>query len=451
MRDTKMRNSASFFTSLFSTFSFFLARAYLPPPLPLICEPTLVHGCYNDSWTRTFPHMASNGGPGDPFGANATLETCAYLCATASPPFTAAAIENGAQCFCANRSDIDRAAPNKTDLATCNTPCAGNGLTACGGPWRVFAYDFSCQPYAPSAMPWQDWRLPHAVRVADLVGRLSPVGLVGQLLQNGIDYYGAGVQLPRYIVSQECLAGFDGGDIYIAPPVLHVASSGFPQPVNMGNTWDAELVREISSAISDEARAAFNLGRPSLTCMSPNLNVNRDPRWGRNIESFSEDPALLATLGTAYIMGLQAGLPANASAAASGYLKVFAIPKHLGAYSVECYNRSEETEYPLCETYRNTFNAVVDEIDLRETYFPGWEAAVKEAGAQGVMCECPSAACDRPPAPTQQPTPPQQARTMKSTAFPRAATAICSAAPWRPSGGSMALLSQTPTPLRTLA
>jgi beta-glucosidase-like glycosyl hydrolase len=362
------------------------AHALLPPPLPLICEPTVIHGCYNDSWTRTFPHMASNGGPDDPFGGNATLETCAYLCATSSPPYAVAAIENGGQCFCASAEDLARAAPNRTADAECNAPCNGNALATCGGAWRAWAYDFACAKYSPSAMPWQNWSLPHAARVADLVGRLSPVGLVGQLLQNGIDYYSAGVQLPRYIVSQECLAGFDGGGIFLAPPVPTLASSGFPQPVNMGNSWDVELVRELASAISDEARAAFNLGRPSLTCMSPNLNVNRDPRWGRNIESFSEDPQLLAALGVAYITGLQQGLPANASAAASGYLKVFAVPKHLGAYSVECYNRSGATNYPLCEVYRNTYDAAVDELDLRETYFPGWEAAVREANAQGVMC-----------------------------------------------------------------
>ncbi len=250
--------------------------ALLPPPLPLVCEPTTVHGCFNDSWTRTFPHMASNGGPGDPFGTNATLETCAYLCATSSPSFSIAAIENGAQCFCTDASGLARAAPNRTASALCSAPCAGNPLTQCGGTWKALAYSFACAPYVPAALPWLNASLPLAARVADLVGRLSPVGLVGQLLQNGVDLYGAGFQLPRYIVSQECLAGFDGGDIYIAPPVVHTPSSGFPQPVNLGNTWDVELVREVASAISDEARAAFNAGRPSLTCMSPNLNLNRE-------------------------------------------------------------------------------------------------------------------------------------------------------------------------------
>lgn len=74
-------------------------------------------------------------------------------------------------------------------------------------------------------------------------------------------------------------------------------------------TTKAPLVREIASAISDEARAAFNhAARPSLTCMSPNMNVARDPRWGRSLESFGEDPDLIATLGGAYIDGIQHGI-----------------------------------------------------------------------------------------------------------------------------------------------
>ena len=362
------------------------ARAAVPPPLPLLCLPTTHHGCFNDSAaSRTFPFMASNGGQSDPFGANATLETCAYLCARAGPAFTAAAVENGAQCFCTDAAGLARAAPLARPDADCAVPCRGNSLVACGGEWRLSAYDFSCAPYTPGA--WADTALPAAARVDDLVARLDAAGLVAQLLQNGADVYAPGAQLPRYLVSQECLAGFDGGNIYLAPPVPALASSGFPQPVNLGNTFDAELVREVASAISDEARAAFtHAGRPSLTCMSPNLNVARDPRWGRNLESFGEDPSLIATLGAAYVAGLQAGTPADAAAAASGYLKVMAVPKHLGAYSVESYSPRGPCSYPNCDVYRASFNAVVDELDLRETYFPAWAAAVGEANASGVMC-----------------------------------------------------------------
>ena len=103
-------------------------------------------------------------------------------------------------------------------------------------------------------------------------------------------------------------------------------------------------------------------------------------------ESFGEDPSLIASLGVAYIQGLQIGVPANASAAASGYIKVMAVPKHLGAYSLECYSTAGPTSYPDCPVYRNTFDALVDEMDLRETYYPAWEAAILEGGAQGLMC-----------------------------------------------------------------
>ena len=204
------------------------------------------------------------------------------------------------------------------------------------------AYRFECEPYDPGAAGWLDPSLPVSSRVSDLVARLSAPQLVAQLIHSGGDVYARNVQLPRYIVSQECLAGYDGGPIFISPPVglcnphthththehkisatattaaattarhhhhrhrhhhhhsspYHRAvagcrsfpgacafglrppkkkvattvSSAFPQPVNLGASWDAALVREVASAISDEARAAFNhRDRPSLTCMSPNL------------------------------------------------------------------------------------------------------------------------------------------------------------------------------------
>jgi hypothetical protein len=235
-------------------------------------------GCFSDSFTRTFPTIVSYG-PADPFYQNQTLETCAYLCNNLhNGTFNVAAVENGGQCLCSSAANVSAAAKNLKPLADCNVSCHGNPLQRCGGPWRAMAYNFTCMPYKPHGA-WQNSSLPVKNRVHDLVSRMDSEQLIAQLTQNGADLYSHSFQLPRYIVSQECLAGFDGGSIFLAPQLPSVRSSAFPQPVNMGNSWDADLVRDIASAISDEARAAFNHGgRPSLTCMSPNLNVNRDPR-----------------------------------------------------------------------------------------------------------------------------------------------------------------------------
>eukprot|EP00035_Acanthoeca_spectabilis_P030404 m.9258 g.9258 ORF g.9258 m.9258 type:complete len:894 (-) comp4158_c0_seq1:2302-4983(-) len=366
----------------------------LPPPLPTVCVLDQPLGCFTDSFRRTFPTLVSS-------AKNMTLETCATACFTSTlpgSPFSVAAVEVGNQCFCTNEAGLATAAPNQTSMSQCmqlspvgnSTRCGGNPWQMCGGAWRLMAYNFTCSKYNPDNEPWRDPTEDITVRVDDLISRMTPNQLIAQLTQNGADIYTPTLQLPRYIVSQECLAGFDGGSIFIAPDVPTTPSSGFPQPVNMGNTWDVDLVRELGAAISDEARAAWLYrARPSLTCMSPNLNLNRDPRWGRNIESFTEDPSLLSGLGAAYIRGIQEGQNSTEDTvkAKSGYLKMMAVPKHLGAYSVECFNpNGGANDYPNCPVYRSNFNAVVDEIDLREGYFPGWRQAVQGSNAQGVMC-----------------------------------------------------------------
>ena len=104
-------------------------------------------------------------------------------------------------------------------------------------------------------------------------------------------------------------------------------------------------------------------------------------------------------MGASYINGIQKGRAGiDDDAASSGYLKIMAVPKHLGAYSVECFNPSGgSNQYPHCPVYRSNYNAVVDEIDLRETYFPGWQEAIEKADAQGVMCSCKSIQSVYPP------------------------------------------------------
>ena len=138
----------------------------------------------------------------------------------------------------------------------------------------------------------------------------------------------------------------------------------FPQPVAMASMFDPEMIRKIGDVVATEARAKYNEASKhgdrdiykGLTFWSPNINLFRDPRWGRGQETYSEDPYLTAQLGVAYIKGLQGD---------GKYLKVAACAKHYAVHSGP-------------EAIRHEFDAEVSRKDLWETYLPAFEAAVKE-------------------------------------------------------------------------
>ena len=149
------------------------------------------------------------------------------------------------------------------------------------------------------------------------------------------------------------------------------AATMFPQPVAMASMFDEDTVRKIGDVVSTEARAKYNEAvkhgdhdiYKGLTFWSPNINLFRDPRWGRGQETYSEDPYLTARLGVAYIKGLQGD---------GEYLKVAACAKHFAVHSGP-------------EALRHEFDAEVSRKDLWETYLPAFEAAVKEGGVESVM------------------------------------------------------------------
>ena len=146
----------------------------------------------------------------------------------------------------------------------------------------------------------------------------------------------------------------------------------FPQAIGMAAAWNPELLHRAATAISDEARAkhhdSIRAGaiepHTGLTYWSPNINIFRDPRWGRGQETYGEDSYLTARLGVAFVRGLQGSDP--------HYLKTVATPKHFAAYSGP-------------EKMRHSFDAQVSERDLRETYLPAFKACVEEGGAASVM------------------------------------------------------------------
>ncbi|TGV00981.1 glycoside hydrolase family 3 C-terminal domain-containing protein [Flavivirga rizhaonensis] len=139
----------------------------------------------------------------------------------------------------------------------------------------------------------------------------------------------------------------------------------FPQSIGLGATWDDALMLRVASAISTEARAKYNNGEgANLSFWSPNINLVRDPRWGRNQETYGEDPHLTSRMGVAFVKGIQGDDPK--------YLKAISCPKHFMVH-----NGPE-----VGKTYENR---IVSEIDLLETYKPAFEAVVKEGGAKGIM------------------------------------------------------------------
>lgn len=147
----------------------------------------------------------------------------------------------------------------------------------------------------------------------------------------------------------------------------------FPQAIGMAATWDRDLVRRVASAIGDEARAKYHetLRRrgytdiyQGLTFWSPNVNIFRDPRWGRGQETWGEDPYFTGEMGSAFVIGLQGDHPR--------YMKAAACAKHYAVHSGP-------------EKDRHTFDAVVSRRDLYATYLPAFKKLVTEAGVEAVM------------------------------------------------------------------
>lgn len=148
----------------------------------------------------------------------------------------------------------------------------------------------------------------------------------------------------------------------------------FPQPIALAATFDRSLVRAVGAAIGAELRAKSNeaerRGRgPSMSnCFAPNINLFRDPRWGRGSETFGEDPALTGELAVAFVRGLQGAHPR--------YLQAGATCKHLAAYSLEEWGGAT----------RHEFDARLDPRDARDAYLPAFRACVTQAAPQSVMC-----------------------------------------------------------------
>lgn len=214
--------------------------------------------------------------------------------------------------------------------------------------------------HAQDKYPFQNSSLSVDERVADLLSRLSLDEKISQTLYNSPAI--ERLDIPAYNWWNECLHG--------------VARAGyatvFPQSISIAASWDRALLFDVATAISDEARAKHHefvrQGErgiyQGLTFWSPNINIFRDPRWGRGHETYGEDPYLTGQMGTAFVKGLQGD--------DDKYLKVIATAKHYAVHSGP-------------EPLRHEFDVDVSERDLYETYLPAFRDLVVDGGVYSVM------------------------------------------------------------------
>lgn len=196
-----------------------------------------------------------------------------------------------------------------------------------------------------------DLSQPIDVRVKTLIQQMTLAEKTSQLVSESDSI--PRLNLPAYNYWNECLHGVArAGEVTV-----------FPQAINLASTWDTVLVKRVASAISTEARLKYLEIGKGLTYWSPTINMARDPRWGRNEETYGEDPYLTSRLGVAFVKGLQGDHPA--------YLKTVATIKHFVANNEENNRFSSSSQIPTKQLY--------------EYYFPAYEACVKEAGVQSVM------------------------------------------------------------------
>ncbi len=209
--------------------------------------------------------------------------------------------------------------------------------------------------------PYLDPSQPIKVRVDDLVGRMTLEEKASQLVNQARAI--PRLQVPAYDWWSEALHG--------------VARAGtatvFPEPIGLAATFDDALIHEMAVVIGTEARAkhdqAVKAGRrdiyEGLDFWSPNINIFRDPRWGRGQETYGEDPFLTARMGVAFITGLQGDDPK--------YFRVIATAKHFAVHSGP-------------ETTRHTVDVQVSKHDEEDTYLPAFRAAITDGKAESVMC-----------------------------------------------------------------
>ncbi len=211
-----------------------------------------------------------------------------------------------------------------------------------------------------TALPYLDPAQPLDVRIQDLISRMTLDEKVSQLVNNSREI--PHLNVPEYEWWNEALHGVARGGV----------ATIFPQSIGMAATFNPNLILQVATAVSDEARVLHHAAvardiryrYSGLTFWSPSINIFRDPRWGRGMETYGEDPFLMSVMGVAYVKGMQGD--------DDRYLKTAACAKHFAVHSGP-------------EKLRHSFNAIASPKDMYETYLPAFKALV-DAGVESVMC-----------------------------------------------------------------
>ncbi|VVA24633.1 PREDICTED: beta-D-xylosidase [Prunus dulcis] len=228
---------------------------------------------------------------------------------------------------------------------------------------------FACDPHNPITRGLKFCRVtvPIHVRVQDLIGRLTLQEKIRLLVNNAIAVPRLGIQ--GYEWWSEALHGVSNVGPGTRFGGAFPGATSFPQVITTAASFNESLWQEIGRVVSDEARAMYNGGMAGLTYWSPNVNIFRDPRWGRGQETPGEDPVLAAKYAARYVKGLQGD-------GAGNRLKVAACCKHYTAYDLDNWNGVN----------RFHFNARVSKQDLVDTYDVPFKACVVEGNVASVMC-----------------------------------------------------------------
>ena len=317
----------------------------------------------------------------------------------------------GSQYFCYCGCTLNTAAP-KLDASKCNSACNPPGAQNCGGNGVMSAFRAKCTPEPPpsaicgngSALPagpacsqqvakrWAfcDTSLPLEARVKDLVRRIS-LPEMGPLLTARQSPAIRRLGIPPFYWGTNAIHGIARVS---STCVGKRCATTFPQALNIASTFNRSLMRGVGRTVGREMRAFanLNLSADGLTSWAPTVNIIRDPRWGRNQETASEDPLVAGVYGAEWALGMQynrsdvdgdAPPPAQAS---SGELMAVATLKHLLGYSLDKW--SPDGNWSRDVYNRNRFDARISPLDLESTYSQPFKRAIEHGGAAGIMYAC---------------------------------------------------------------